>query len=440
VVELPEARPLLSFELERTAQDVDVVARAASFATVTDNPLYRQIAVDLDGIALGSTGDLADLFGSIQNLEIDFDRALASFSPDTHLATSGSVFTNLQEMTRVLQGHLSDTRLRYRHAPHARLPDAVVSFSGGSDGLGMLRVSSGMPMFGTADLPAAPQPQMRVGKAPRSQAWMLGIGSESSSEAVEGYSAFDTDTQGYMLGADRRVGEDWLVGVTLGQAQTDIASGVLARGEIDSWQASAYATWFDESLHFATGLSVGSQDFANTRLVNIAADQRSAISEHDGTAWSAFVSGGMSIESASWAFEPYLSLNYYEAREDGFQETGADGVSQLIDARNSHAFLVEAGANVSYRKSWSGGLIDWHASLALSHDFAFDDGGVTYSYVGAPGSVFSIDGRPVDESGTLYGIGVSFIGDQSTFALDYRGLNNSDRAEKFLSARISRRF
>jgi len=440
VVELPEARPLLSFELQRTTRDVDVVARAASFATVTDNPLYRRIAVGLDDIALGSTGDLADLFGAIQNLESDFDRALASLSPDTHLATSGSVFTNLQEMTRVLQGHLSDTRLRYRHVPHARLPDAVVSFSGGGDGLGVLRVSSGTPMFGMADLPAAPSPQMRAGKAPRSQAWMLGIGGESSNEAVEGYSAFDTDTQGYMLGADRRVGDDWLLGVTLGQAQTDIASSDLARGEIDSWLASAYATWFDESLHFATGLSIGSQDFADTRFVNIAADQRSAVSEHGGMAWSAFVSGGMSIESGSWAFEPYLSLNYYEAREDGFQETGADAVSQLIDSRRSHAFLVEAGANVSYRKSWSGGLIDWHASLALSHDFAFDDGGVTYSYVGAPGSVFSIDGRPVDESGTLYGLGVSFIRDQSAVALDYRGLNNSDREEKFLSARISLRF
>jgi hypothetical protein len=37
-------------------------------------------------------------------------------------------------------------------------------------------------------------------------------------------------------------------------------------------------------------------------------------------------------------------------------------------------------------------------------------------------------------------LGVSLIGDQSAFTLDWRGLSNVDRKEKFESARVSLRF
>jgi hypothetical protein len=63
-----------------------------------------------------------------------------------------------------------------------------------------------------------------------------------------------------------------------------------------------------------------------------------------------------------------------------------------------------------------------------------------YSYAGAPEAIFSIDARPLDDSATLYGLGVSFIGDLSTFALDYRGMKDSYRRDKFVSARVSLRF
>ncbi len=98
-ITLPDAKPLLRFELERNGHDVDVVSVAPSFATVTDNPLLQQIAGNLDGIT-GRSQSFVDLFGRLQDMDGDFDRAFKSFSPEAHLATSGSASPTAASSTR----------------------------------------------------------------------------------------------------------------------------------------------------------------------------------------------------------------------------------------------------------------------------------------------------------------------------------------------------
>jgi len=243
-----------------------------------------------------------------------------------------------------------------------------------------------------------------------------------------------------VLGSDRRISEQWLVGASFGKSQTDVAMEQLASGAIDSWSGSIYTTWFNERSHFEGGVSYGKQKFEDTRYLQVESDLRSTTSNHDGKGWSAFAAGGMSFGTEVWSIEPYLSLIYLSAEEDGFEELGGNGMNQIVAGRSTKALQGEAGALFAVRQQLSHALLDWHASLALGGDLGSDDARVQYSYAGAPGTEFTLDGRPSDGSSTLYGLGVALIGDQSALSIDYRGLTNSDRAERFVSARVSLRF
>jgi outer membrane autotransporter protein len=347
----------------------------------------------------------------------------------------------MREMTRVLRIHLGESRLHYRHAPQAQSPGTSLTFSGGGDGLRQLQLGASIPMLAFAEIPASPAaPQGRPGNSPRTQTWMLGIGAESENDAIGGYSAFDTDTQGFMLGGDRRVGEQWILGLSAGNSRTDVVTSELATGKLETWQGSLYATWFDERYHFEAGVAYGEQAFDNQRVLQVGSASRTATSSHDGDAWNLFAGGGVSFGTERWTVQPYLSLNYIAASEEAYEESGAGSMNLLVPAQDAQALFGEAGAAFSVRHSLRSALIDWHAMLAMGYDFGIDDGGFHYSYTGSPLDVFSIGGRPASDTSTLYGVGVSLIGDRSVLSLDYQGASSSDRAEDYLSARVVLRF
>lgn len=439
-VELPESRPLLSFALERGAHDVDVVASAPSFATVTDNPVLQRIATNLDGLTRMSA-EFRTLFGRLQGMSEGFDRAFESFSPESYIATAGSALTYSRELNQALRLHLGETRTRYRLAPQLNAPDVAFSFSGGNGGISGLQIggASAYGLNGDTGTYAAPGAQPR-GRQRHSQAWMLGISARTDYDALSGYGAFQSSTQGFLAGTDRRIGDEWLVGASIGAGETDIDAGEFVQGGIDSWQASAYATWFNERWHFEGGLSVGKQQFDNQRVLEIADDMRYAGSRHDGGVWSAFAGAGARFGDDRVAIEPYVSFNYFRSREDGFVETNAAGLGQNVEASRTTALFGEGGLRFSRVQALSQSLIDWHFNLGVSHDFGLDDGKVSFSYSGAPGSWFEMQGRPDEATSRLLGAGVTLMNDMSALTLEYRGLSNDDHDEQYVGARVSLRF
>jgi uncharacterized protein with beta-barrel porin domain len=431
--------PLLRFGLEQGAQGVDVVADVPSFATVTHNPLYATLATNLDMIAGHGDADLSRLFGRLQTMNGSFDEAFAAFSPEAHLATSGDTFANLHEMTRALRGHLAEARTRYRIAPFATGPDLTLQFSGGSGGLGTF--NSFMPV---PEAPAygggggAPNHGGRGGA--HTQFWMLGLDASGRTDADAGFSATRTDTRGFLVGGDHRFGDNLMVGAQVGRMATDVDTGVLATGRIQGTFASLYGTWFNDTSHLEFGASSGSQSFRNVRTLVVGDETRIADSTHGGHAWSAFASGGIAFGNERWNVEPFVSFDYFDAGEEAFTETGAGALNQVVASRGVQALHGAFGSNFSVRQTLRHSVLDWHASIAIDRDFGIDDAEVTYSYGGAPQGVFTLEARPMDDNSRIYGLGVSLLGEQSAFTLDWRGLENDDRKERFVSARISLRF
>ncbi|MBL8201271.1 MAG: hypothetical protein JNK40_09900 [Chromatiales bacterium] len=452
-VALPEARPLLSFELEQTASLVDVVANVPSFDSVTANPLYRRVARNLDGLAGRASGGFLDALGSLQSMEGGFDRAFASLSPDANLVTTTSTLAIAQQMTLLLQGHLAASRNLYRKLPDVQAVSGGMSFDFASNGTSSFGFSSTPRLVMTSYLgdatgtwqlaasadPVASLPASRP--AARSQAWLVGVAAEGDYDAIEGYSAFDTDTGGFQAGYDLRLGERWIAGLSYGRSDTDVdVDSVDGRGSVDSWSGSVYATWFGDGPYLEGGLSWGKQSFDNSRVLVVGEVEGVATSAHDGDTWSAFLSGGVDFALDAWSVEPYVSLYYYHLEEDAFEESGAGSLNQVVAARSTDALRGELGGRLSRLQRLGGSVLDWHASLALNYDFGIDDTTISYTYAGAPGSPFTLDDRDLAPSSTVLGAGVAWRGDRAQLSLDYRGQYNGDYDEQYYGARLSIRF
>jgi hypothetical protein len=76
----------------------------------------------------------------------------------------------------------------------------------------------------------------------------------------------------------------------------------------------------------------------------------------------------------------------------------------------------------------------------MNRDFGLDDSAISYSYTGAPGSWFSMDGRPSAQRSFVYGAGLSWMKDYSAVTVEYRGLSNAGHSEEYLGARMTLRF
>ncbi len=453
-VSLPESRPLLAFSLAQSSDSVRVVANAASFDTVTANPLYRIIAGNVFRSAPAGDSDFLGVLGILQTLEDGFDRAFGSLSPDAHLVTTGSTIAITERMALLVQGHLGATRAMYRKAPEVRAVTGGVSFAFSSNGTGSFGMGSSRHPLMTSylgdpggmwqlagnstaaggGLPAAQSPA-------RSQAWLAGFSADGDYDAVGGYTAFDTDTNGFLAGYDLRIGENWIAGLGYARSDGDLkAPSLAASGGIDSWSGSVYATWFDGNRYLEGGLTYGEQSYDTSREVTVGEVERTATSAHDGDLWSAFLGGGIEYGFGTWSIEPYASLYYYRVEEDAFVETGADTLNQVVAARSTDALRGEAGGRISLLQRVGDSILDWHASLAVNHDFDIDDASISYGYAGAPGTQFTIDDRDLSQSSTVLGAGIAWRGPRALLSLDYRGQFNSDYDEQYFDARLAVRF
>ncbi|MDH4107956.1 MAG: hypothetical protein OEW35_06550 [Gammaproteobacteria bacterium] len=452
-VTIPGSTPLLRFELATEPQRVDLVAVAEPFDSVASNPLLARIAANLDTIAPGSSGEFRDDLGRLQAMSAGFDRALESYSPDAHQVANEGATRLIQQGTALLQSHLRNSRDLYRQdRPGATMQSSLAVFASSNGYLGVgLGSATALPMPAFGAIPdwaalqgASGQATAAAASGPggvRSQAWLLGLGSRGDYSAVDGYTAFEQDTGAFGAGYDFRVTDSFLLGIGGGRADTDLEMpDAYASGSVEGSFGNLYASWFGERAYLEGGVTYNRQDFETRRLVEIAGDARIAESTHEGDALSLFAGGGWLFDFGSWRIEPYGTLQYFRLDEDGYAESGAGTLNQVIEARGTEALFGEAGVTLGQLRPAGEGLFGWHLLLGVNHDFDIDERRIDYAYEGSPGNLLRLDGRKLDPTSAILGGAVSYSGERAGFALEYRGRLNSDYDEQSAAATVTVRF
>lgn len=201
---------------------------------------------------------------------------------------------------------------------------------------------------------AKPQPKkvalLESCKMPNGGVWVRGYANKMKQNTLKNSRGFDSKNNGFMLGMDFEVSDDWFIGFSGGKIFSHLDwEGDGSRAHIDNVLSSIYTSWFDEcGLYLDGSLVFGNSKYAMNRHLNFGAFNRHARSRYRGLEISPHGGAGYVVPlNESVDTEVFGTVEYIYIRRDSYTERGA-GILNLAVARKEAGFLrSEAGVGLS---------------------------------------------------------------------------------------------
>lgn len=203
-------------------------------------------------------------------------------------------------------------------------------------------------------------------------------------DASDREAGFDFDGWGLTAGADYRVNENFVAGVSLNYME-DKADYEQNRGDMktETWGLTAYGTFFTEGNFFVDGLiGYNSSDYKLKRNINYNiggnAVSQVASSDTDGKMFQFSVGGGYNMNQGGFTITPTARLDYLRNKVDGYTESmsnpGANGsaMAMNVDSVTYKSLTTRLGGQVSKAISHSGGVVIPQLSVSWVHEFEDD--------------------------------------------------------------------
>ena len=253
--------------------------------------------------------------------------------------------------------------------------------------------------------------------------WAERIDYYADQDERSGVSGYTSSTGGIVIGYDRLLSDWFLLGGSAGYTDTGInITDSAGDGDIDSTFGSLYGSMFNKKWYVDFALSCGAHNYDNHREVNVGAISGFATSQHDGDMWSTFVESGYNLVAETWLFQPFTSLRYTSLDEDGYQESGMDGVNLVVEERRTESVIL----NLGLRFSRSFAIEDWslipEAVVAWNHDFDIDSQRIIAGFDSAPGYTFDMEPADYEKDGVIIGVGITAIRkNHISLTLNYNG-------------------
>lgn len=232
---------------------------------------------------------------------------------------------------------------------------------------------------------------------------------QSGDMARAGFSGFDYDLSGQMIGMDLRLGEHGVLGVASSRTH---ASGWLDQGNDRSRsrqdEGQVYAGLVGENAYLQGRIGFGRFDRKVDRRILLGTRETGAATSYSGDYEVAHAEAGWRMRLGDARFTPYLASQYARIRNDGFSEAGADGFGLKTQANSSERWQAIAGlrANREWRLTgdrWLGleARTEWQNTLSA-------DGGVfDASFVGLD-QWQTLAGIGLADRSRLFGLGLNF--------------------------------
>ena len=187
-------------------------------------------------------------------------------------------------------------------------------------------------------------------------------------------SGYHLASGGLTLGIDRRLGQELVVGFTIGY--NDMI-GSLANGgqmSVDNGQASLYAAWFKDGFHLE-----------------------------------GMVGGGYDWQKGNWSFGPQLSLQYQRLDVSAFSETdNGAGTALHIDAQSYESLQTQLGGRLGFHKEVGHGIIITpEFTAAWHHEYLNSGVDLTSQFANGAGTAFTTAGPTLGKDSLVTGFGVS---------------------------------
>ncbi|EIZ5132061.1 autotransporter outer membrane beta-barrel domain-containing protein [Salmonella enterica] len=192
--------------------------------------------------------------------------------------------------------------------------------------------------------------------------WLSYFGGENRNTTAVG-PEYKLKTNGVMLGVDTLTENNWLAGVAVSSARSDM-SVMNSSGDLDSYGAQFYMSRRYDSGVFVDG-ALQFNHFSNTAKARMINGQQ-AKADFSGNSYGLEAKVGYAWNSEGFFAEPYVRA---AARAfDGEHYALSNGMT--VNSNDYKSMLGEVGADLGYQYAISGGYVKPYLHLAALNEFA----------------------------------------------------------------------
>lgn len=303
--------------------------RTATFESAATEGNNRSMAAALDR----DTATAADSYAELINQMLFTDAAafngeLQRYSPAPYLDASAASNRTTQYLAEALGGYLRTRRV-------GRFPCTCPQVSayrsqGSTDLEEVLRCC------------ANERTDVRYNTA--NAAWANPFGVFYGEETNGDHLGFQSNVVGSQFGIDRQLSENVIFGVGGAYDEMHLTTNNLYSAcNADTLRVGPYATWFNEAWYLDASVTGGFHDNDMDRSVNIGEDVYSANGNYDSRDVSVYLGAGRDYRVGASIVTPQASLQYIAYRQDGFEETGAEGADLAVDPLDAYSLRSRVG-------------------------------------------------------------------------------------------------
>jgi outer membrane autotransporter protein len=226
---------------------------------------------------------------------------------------------------------------------------------------------------------------------------------------TDGVSSLRFSTSGVSVGADRRFGEQLVMGVGLGFARDDTDIGVDGSSNKGTSQSLAfYASYRPSARLFIDGvLAYGRLEQDTKRFVASANDFAAA--QRDGRYAFGSFSAGYDYRREALLLSPYARLSFTQVQLDQATESGAGSSALTLYEQKLKSTQAALGARAQSLHQTHFGWAQPRARLEFVHDSTSDAGANVAFADQVGGPIFSIASLDTKRNSVFVGIGSDFL-------------------------------
>ncbi|MBS0288574.1 MAG: autotransporter domain-containing protein [Proteobacteria bacterium] len=239
-------------------------------------------------------------------------------------------------------------------------------------------------------------------------AWVKILGyhaNQQKRDKVEGYRA---DTLGLVVGGDRVVLQDTLLGAAFSIASLDVNSKLLPniKTTADNYQLTVYGSKACENAYFYNGLiSLAYNNYTTDRSIQFGNVQAFPRGDYHGWQWGAKGEAGYVLGEGDYHTIPMATLFYSHLNIGSYVEHGAGTASQNISSSDYSAFIASLGIKFTYDFGYDQRLFQLQGYFNALYDFINDSMEITSQFTGGGPSFETLGFRPAKVS---YNLGSNF--------------------------------
>ncbi|AGB83144.1 outer membrane autotransporter barrel domain-containing protein [Serratia sp. FGI94] len=293
-------------------------------------------------------------------------------------------------------------------------------------------------MFDGDSLPVPPLAMSLVQSPERERngAWGQMFGSWTRSKGDGNVGKLDSNTGGFLVGADRELSDGVRAGAYAGYSRTrfDVDSRA-SSGHSNNYHLGLYGAGQRDALALRGGVGYSWHRIESERNVGFGGYRDRLTGDYDGNTLQAFTELGYRLRYEAASVEPFVNLSYVRLHTDAVQEQGGAAALSVKD-ETMNTFYSTLGLRGATDIPVSGVDVTLHGKLGWQHAYGDTDTSARMAF--ASGDSFTSKGAPVDKDVAVVGVGLDVPLTRSTrVGVSYQGQYGSQQQANSVNAQLT---